>query len=98
MGDGPSVSIAVLYSHLGTSWYWGLKLVSQMKHPGEEQVKEGVNSALAPFQPFLSQFYRRYTRNVELVTTLLKIVKNYWLKTSDNTSISKRWSLPRGFK
>lgn len=75
-GDCPFVSISLVDSLLGTSWYSEFKLIRQIKLRWQGKGQETIKFCLCTTSAALSQFGCWRTRNAGLVIMLLK--NTYW--------------------
>lgn len=75
-GDCPFVSISLVDSLLGTSWYYELKLVSQIKVSGKEKGQEMIKFRFSTIPGFAKSVLRR---NGTLAIMLCKILTENYL-------------------
>lgn len=73
-GYCPFVSISLVDSLLGTSWYSEFKLISQLKLPWQGKGQEMITFCLSTLSAALSQFGCWRTKNVGLAIMLLEIL------------------------
>lgn len=73
-GYCPFVSISLVDSLLGTSWYSEFQLISQIKLPWQGKGQEMITFCLSTLSAALSQFGCWRTRNVGLAIMRLEIV------------------------